>query len=105
MPKLADGSPEYKRWRKFAAREFKCSQAGIDEAVQDGTKGYMAALKAQNPMALMWRQVYRESLMPMYFVGFQWWMYHENPTLRLLMDAVHTGESPFTQPVEKTDGH
>jgi hypothetical protein len=85
----------YKRWRRQAAKQFKCSQAAIDRAVKEGCDMLHAAYRANNPMAKLFVNSYE----PMFSAGFKFWLYAQNPLLKLLLkQAGEKNESPFVRP-------
>jgi hypothetical protein len=101
MSALRDGSREYKRWRKLAAKEFNCDEAGIDLAVTEGCESYMQALRNDNIFAQRFHDIYKDSFTPMFFVGFSWWIYRQNTTLKMMMDSGKFIKSPYQRPVLK----
>lgn len=88
----------YKQWRRRAAKHFKCSVAGIDLAVKEGIADFHKAYQAGNPMAKLMCRGWQ----PMYVTGMQWYIYSQNPLLKLLMSSAPaaSGASPFSRPVE-----
>jgi hypothetical protein len=68
-----------KRWRKKAAKEFHCSEDGIEQAIKEGRKLLHEMRAAGNPIY----DCYKD--MPVCEAGLILWFYAQNSLLRELM--------------------
>jgi hypothetical protein len=78
----------YQKWRRKTAKRLGCSMAAIDRAWQEGLKMLQEDIKAGSPLA----RLHRSAFMPAYATGLIYFLYNQNPTLRML--AKHGVENP-----------
>jgi hypothetical protein len=100
---MRDPFKPYKKWRRKTAKHFNCTEEAVENAIEEGKQILTRMRASDNEGVRAFVDIYRTAWMPAYQAFFMVWLYNQNPTLNLLLNAaakMKPGESPYTQPVQ-----